>query len=183
MALTRIATMSAIEWTYRWERHEVRVDIRRDSHCWDRLYLDGALVAEQRGWHFFPIILTAEVREAGAEKHQVDVRVGWGLRCRIWIDSMLSCYAVSKHWFLLQAAGHSIEMGYREWYLWRRVRLSIDGQLIAVTVGKGVPSKLGIVAEGKFKRAEDAVAQVVARAGSVNGTTLDVDSALIFRAW
>src|SRR5262245_44625003 len=119
--------MSAIEWIYRWEEHEARVHIWHDSQSWDRLYLDGALAAEQRGWHVLPVSLAAKVGDAGREEHQVHVRVGWGLRCRIWIDSVLACYALSNRWFRLQLAGHSVEVGYREWFLWRRLRLVIDG--------------------------------------------------------
>lgn len=171
-----------MEWLYRWEGHEARVHVRRDSQSWDRLYLDGTLAAEQRGWHFFPVTLAAEVGETDLEKHRVQVRVGWGLRCRIWINGVLSCYALSSHWFLLQSTGHSIEVGYGEWFVWRRARLLIDSKLAAVTVGRGAPSKLGIVAEGKLQRRDGSLAEVVARAGSVNGTSLQVDSALIFRS-
>ncbi len=144
--------MSVIEWTYRWEGHEAHIQMRRDSHPWDRLYLDGVLAAEQRGWHLLPIALTAQAGHAGRDNHPVHVRVGWGCRCRISIDSVLSCYALSNRWFLLQSGGHTIEVGYREWYVWRRVHLLIDGELVAATVGKGAPSKLGIVVEGTLKR-------------------------------
>src|SRR5438094_649528 len=80
--LTNAGSMSGMEWLYRWEGHEARVAIRRDSQTWEQLYLDGTLSAEQRGWHFFPATLTAKVGDADGEKHEVRVRVGWGFRCR-----------------------------------------------------------------------------------------------------
>ncbi len=160
--------------------------IRRDSQTWEQLYLDGTLSAEERGWHFFPATLAAKVVDAGVQKHEVRVRVGWGFRCRIWVDSALSCWAVShgyrggSHWFVLQYAGHSVEVSFKEWFLWRRLRLSIDGQVVAITVKKGLPSKLGLAVEGKLNRPDGSLAQVVARAGSINGGGLQVDSALVF---
>ena len=184
--LTNTGSMSGMEWLYRWEGHEARVAIRRDSQTWEQLYLDGTLSAEQRGWHFFPATLAAKIGDAGGEKHEVRVRVGWGFRCRIWVDSVLTCWAVSggypgvSQWFVLQYAGHSVEVSFKEWFLWRRLRLSIDGQVVARTAKKGLPSKLGIAVEGKFKRPDGSVAQVVARAGSINGPGLQVDSALVF---
>jgi hypothetical protein len=175
-----------MEWLYRWEGHEARVVIRRDAQTWEQLYLDGILSAEQRGWHFFPATLAAEIVDAGGERHKVCVRIGLGFRCRIWVDSVLTCWAVSgrypgvSSWFVVQNAGHSVEVSFKEWFLWRCLRLSIDGQVVAGIVKKGLPSKLGIAVEGKFQRLDGSLAQVVAKAGSHYGPTLQVDSALVF---
>jgi hypothetical protein len=174
-----------MEWVYQWEEHQARVAIRRGAQTWEQLYLDGTLSAEQRGWHFFPATLAAKIVDAGVEKHEVRVRVGWGSRCRIWVDSVLVCwsggYPGGSHWFVLQYAGHSVEVSFKEWFLWRRLRLFIDGQVVAITVKKGLPSKLGVAVEGKFKRPDGSLAQVVARAGGINGTDLRVYSGLSFR--
>lgn len=177
-----------MEWLYRWEGHEARVHIRRGSQTLEQLYLDGALSAEQRGWHFFPATLAAPVGDAGRETHEVRIRVGWGFRCRMWVDSVLSCWAVSRgypgdsSWFSIRHAGHSVEMSFKEWYLRRRLRLIIDGQVVAVTVKKGLPAQCGISAQGKLKRPDGSLAQVVATAGSIDGPSLHVDSALVFRS-
>ena len=123
-----------MEWLYGWEGHEVRVAIRRGSQTWEQLYLDGTLAAEQRGWHFFPATLAAKIGDACGEKHEVRVRVGWGFRCRIWVNSVLSCSAVSRPypgsstWFVLQHAGHSVEVSFKEWFSWRRFRLPIEAK-------------------------------------------------------
>jgi hypothetical protein len=176
-----------MEWLYRWDGREARVAIQRDSQTWEQLYLDGALSAEQRGWHFFPATLAAKIVNAGGVKLEVRVRVGWGFRCRIWVDSVLTCWAVSgrspgdSQWFVLQYAGHCVEVSFEEWFLWRRLRLSIDGQVVDRTARKGLPSKLGTAVEEKFKRPDGSLAQVVASAGSINGPGLQVDSALVFR--
>ena len=78
-----------MSWVYRWEGHKIRVAARRDSYRWERLYLDGVLAAERRGWHFWPATLAANLADAERKDHEVRVRVGWGSRCRIWIDSAL----------------------------------------------------------------------------------------------
>jgi hypothetical protein len=85
-----------------------------------------------------------------------------------------------SNWFVLQYAGHSVEVSFKEWFLWRRMRLSIDGQVVARTAKNGLPSKLGISVEGKFKRPDGSLAQVVAGAGGIGGAGLRVDSALAF---
>ena len=176
-----------MEWRYRWEGHEAIVAIRRRvSQPCERLYLDGTLLAEKRGWHFLPVTMAATMGGAIGDKREVRVRVGWGSRCRIWVDSVLACRSVSNgspggsQWFVVAYEGHSVEVTFKEWFLWRRLRLSIDGQGVANIVKRGLPSKLGISVEAGIKRPDGSLAQVVARAGGVNGASLQVDSALIF---
>jgi hypothetical protein len=176
-----------MQWRYRWQGREATVAIRRRvSQPYERLYLDGTLSAERRGRHFLPVTLAATMGGGVGDKQEVRVRVGWGFRCRIWIDSVQTCRSVSNgspggsQWFVIVHEGHSIEVTFKEWFLWRRLRLSVDGQDVARTVRKGLPSKVGIAVEGMIKGPDGSLAQIVARAGSPGGASLQVDSALIF---
>jgi hypothetical protein len=85
-----------------------------------------------------------------------------------------------SQWFVIAYKGHSVEVASKEWFLWRRLRLSVDGQEVARTAKKGLPSKLGITLEGIIKRPDGSLTPVVVRAGSVAGASLQVDSVLIF---
>jgi hypothetical protein len=167
-------------WVYRWQGHEIRVEIRRDSrYWWDRLYLNGLLSAERRGWHFLPATLLGKVESVGGAHVEVRARVGWG-RCRIWIDSALVVWADSWKWFQCKFEGHWVEMSYSERIYWRRLRLYIDGELVDERTGAGFPSKAGKSATGQTKRPDGSLAPVVALAGGIDGTSLLVGGELVF---
>jgi hypothetical protein len=174
--------MLAQTWSYRWESHEARVQIWRGTNPWDRLYLDGTLSAEHRGWRLFPVTLAGKVAGTGSQVQEVRARIGWGARCRIWVDSVLCCSAVSHHWFSLRCLGHEIEGRYREWIFGRRLRLCIDGEIAAEKAVKGLPSKRGTAAEAQIQFRGSSRAQIVVRSGGLDGTTLCIDSEVIFQS-
>jgi hypothetical protein len=172
-------------WLYRWQGHEIRVQIRRGSrpgNQWERLYVDGSLSAERRGWHLFPVTLSAKVASAGGGHQEVRARVAWG-KCRIWIDSDLAVCANAGRWFWCAYEGHEIELLYREWVLWRRARLYIDGQLVDDQEASGLPRIYGgRTLRGQLQRADGSVVEVKAMASSGDGLALYVDSKLVVQA-